>query len=137
MAFDVGAVRIGVARCDPSAVLCLPVTTIATLDEAVALIGEYQPIEVIIGLPISLDGSEQRAAALARAWAAELAERVDVTIRLTDERMSSTSAGNALAEAGLSTRQARSVVDQAAAVIILEHALETERRTGEPGGVEL
>ncbi len=137
VAFDVGAVRIGVARSDAQAVLCVPVATIATIDEAVAIVAEYEPLEIIIGLPVSMDGTEQRAAARARAWATELSERMTTPIRLMDERLSTTAAGRDLASAGLSTRQARNVVDQAAAVIILEHALETERRTGSPGGTQL
>lgn len=137
LAFDVGTVRIGVARCDQEALLCVPVATISSHDEAVALIEEVEPLEIVIGLPVSLDGSEQRAAQQVRRWAASLAERVQTPIRLIDERMTSASAGRDLASAGLSTRASRGVVDQAAAVIILEHALETERRTGEPGGVEL
>lgn len=137
LAFDVGSVRIGVARCDAEALLCFPVATISGHDEAVALIEEYEPLELVIGLPVSLDGTEQRAAENVRHWAARLAERVEVPIRLIDERMTSASAGRDLASAGLSTRASRGVVDQAAAVIILEQALEIERRTGTPGGEAL
>lgn len=137
MAFDVGSVRIGVARCDASATLCLPVATIATYEEALELITEYSPMELLVGLPISLDGVERAAAVRAREWARGLAERCAIPIRLIDERMTSTTAGRELSSAGLSTRQQRNVVDQAAAVIMLETALETERRTQEPGGVAL
>lgn len=134
---DVGSVRIGVSRCDATATLCVPVATVKTHDELLALIEEYEPIEIIVGLPVSMDGSEQKAAKFARSWATTLSERTAIPIRLIDERWSTASAARELNEAGLSTRQARGVVDQAAAVVILEQALAMERATDEPGGERL
>lgn len=137
LGIDVGAVRIGVSRCDATGTLCVPVATATSHDDVIAIIDEYEPIEIIIGLPISMNGTEQAAAIRVREWADVLAERTTVPLRLIDERWSTTSAARGLSDAGLSTRQSRSVVDQAAAVVILEQALAIERSTGVPGGEEV
>ncbi len=102
--------------------------------------GEYEPIEVVVGLPRSLKGGEGPAAAKVRAFARELARRVaPVPIRLVDERMTTVTAAQGLRASGVNAKKGRSVVDQAAAVIILQNALETERTSGQaPGeGVEV
>lgn len=139
LAVDLGRVRIGVARCDASATLALPVTTVArgTGDIASlhALAEEWQPIEIIVGLPVTLAGEEGLAAAEVRAWTSEfLGTYPDHVLRLVDERLTTAGASRALREAGLSTRHARPVVDQVAAVMLLDDALEYERRTGQAPG---
>lgn len=145
---DVGSVRVGVARSDPDGLLAVPVATLARpsggsrrpdLDELVALVGEYDALEVVVGLPLGLDGREGAAAAAARAYAADLAAAlrvhgVDVPIRMLDERLSTAEASRGLAAAGRNSRSSRSVVDQAAAVIIVQHALDAERALGTPPG---
>lgn len=140
IAIDVGSVRIGVARSDPDATLALPVQTVkrgaGDLDAIWALVVEYEPLEVLVGLPVTLSGVEGKAAEVARGFALRLAEKVaPVPVRLVDERLSTVQAQRDLQSAGKTTRQGRSVVDQAAAVVILEQALEAERRTGEPYGM--
>ncbi|MEV0264205.1 Holliday junction resolvase RuvX [Streptomyces sp. NPDC050617] len=141
IAVDVGDARIGVASCDPDGVLATPVETVPGRDlpaayrRLAAIVGEYEPIEVIAGLPRSLKGGEGPAAAKVRAFARELAVRVaPVPVRLVDERMTTVTAAQGLRASGVNAKKGRSVVDQAAAVIILQNALETERTSGEPPG---
>lgn len=141
LAFDVGKARIGVARCDAQAILAVPVQTLrrdrygADLDEAADLVAEHQASEVIVGLPKQLSGKGSASARDARKWARELAVIIaPVPVRLVDERLTTVTAQRELHEAGMAAKNFRPVVDQAAAVIILEQALETERRTGQPAG---
>jgi putative Holliday junction resolvase len=146
LAIDVGDARIGVASCDPDGILATPVETVPGRDVPAAprrltqLVGEYEPIEVVVGLPRSLKGGEGPAAAKARAFAGELAKNIaPVPVRLVDERMTTVSASQGLRASGVNARKGRSVIDQAAAVVILQQALESERVSGSaPGeGVEV
>ncbi len=136
---DVGKVRVGVARSDLDGQLAVPVETLARGAGDIAAIAdfvdEYDALEVLVGLPISLSGREGPAAAQARIYAQELAVAVaPVPVRLVDERLSTVQAQRGLLAAGKTTRQSRSVLDQAAAVIIVQHALEAERVAGRPIG---
>ncbi|GHF87965.1 Holliday junction resolvase RuvX [Streptomyces thermodiastaticus] len=146
LAIDVGDARIGVASCDPDGILATPVETVPGRDVPAAhrrltqLVEEYEPIEVVVGLPRSLKGGEGPAAAKARAFAGELAKNIaPVPVRLVDERMTTVSASQGLRASGVNARKGRSVIDQAAAVVILQQALESERVSGSaPGeGVEV
>jgi putative Holliday junction resolvase len=99
------------------------------------LVAERQPLEVLVGLPISLSGHDGRAAQAARTYAGELAERIaPVDVRLVDERLSTAEAGRSLQAAGVRSKAARGVIDAAAAVVILQHALDAERSTGDAPG---
>ncbi|WP_069622559.1 Holliday junction resolvase RuvX, partial [Streptomyces niveus] len=101
----------------------------------VQLVEEYEPIEVVIGLPRSLSGGEGPAAVKVRAFAGEVARRIaPVPVRLVDERMTTVSAGQGLRASGVKSKKGRSVIDQVAAVIILQNALESERASGAPPG---
>ncbi|QIG43501.1 Holliday junction resolvase RuvX [Nocardioides anomalus] len=142
---DPGDARIGVARSDPSGLLATPVETVkrgrGDLDRLVELLREEQDgdpervLEVVVGLPRSLAGGEGPAAAKVRAWAAQLARRVaPVPVRLADERLTTVSAEAMLRDRGRSGAKRRAVVDQAAAVVILQHVLDTERASGSPPG---
>lgn len=136
---DPGDARIGVARSDPSGILATPVETIqrgrGDLQRLHKLVVEYGAIEVVVGLPRSLGGGEGPAAAKVRRFAARLARRVHpVPVRLCDERLTTVSAEAMLRERGRRGRDRRSVVDQAAAVLILQQALDTERARGEAPG---
>jgi putative Holliday junction resolvase len=139
---DVGSVRVGVASCDSAGVLASPVETVprdprgdADLRRIADLAAEFGVIEIVVGLPLSLSGKSGPAAATASDYAARLAAIVAPTpVRLVDERLSTVSAHGNLASAGLGSRARRAVVDQAAAVIILQSALDTERATGRPPG---
>ncbi len=143
LALDWGEARIGVAACDPAGTVAYPVATVAARDRPAgriaALVAEYEPIELVVGLPRSLSGGEGPAAARVRAAAAGLAaalaaDGVLVPLRLVDERLSTVTASHRLQQSGRSTRRQRSVIDAAAAVVILEHALAAERTgNGAPG----
>ncbi|MBD0419546.1 Holliday junction resolvase RuvX [Streptomyces sp. TRM S81-3] len=146
LAIDVGDARIGVASCDPDGILATPVETVPGRDLPAAhrrlrqLVEEYEPIEVVVGLPRSLKGGEGPAAAKARGFAQELAKGIaPVAVRLVDERMTTVTAAQGLRASGVKSKKGRSVIDQAAAVIILQQALESERVSGKaPGeGVEV
>lgn len=136
---DVGSVRVGVARSDRDGVLATPVATItgqlpASFDELEKIIKAEDAMEVIIGLPRSLSGSEGRAARTARAYADSLSNLVDVPVRVVDERLTTVSAHSAMHASGRKGRKHRQVVDQVAAVMILQHALDAERNTHKPAG---
>ncbi len=144
LAVDVGSVRIGVARSDPGGVLAVPLTVLRSGSGALAgqaraelarLAAAEGAIEVIVGLPVSLSGREGAAAAGAREFAADLAGRVaPVPVRLVDERFTTTEAHGALRRGGKDSRARRQVIDAAAAAILLQAALDTERATGRPAG---
>ncbi|MFJ5831080.1 Holliday junction resolvase RuvX [Streptomyces sp. NPDC093089] len=141
LAVDVGDARIGVASCDPDGVLATPVETVPGRDVPAAhrrlrlLVEEYEPIEVVVGLPRSLSGREGPAATKVRAFAREMAKGIaPVPVRLVDERMTTVSATQGLRASGVKAKKGRSVIDQAAAVIILQNALESERVSGNPPG---
>lgn len=140
LAFDVGKARVGVARCDCDAILAVPVQTMARdrygadIDEAADLVTDHDAIEVVVGLPRPLRGGSSASTKDARRWAADLATTVSVPVRLVDERLTTVTAHRALHDAGLRARDFRPVVDQAAAVAILEQALAIERQTGQPPG---
>lgn len=139
LGIDVGTARIGVARSDPHAVLATPVETVrrgaGDLARIAEIASEYEAIELVVGLPIALSGRETASTGDARGFALELAARVDVPVRLVDERLSTVSAHSALRASGRTSRTSRSVVDQVAAVIILQHALDFERSAESPAGV--
>ena len=133
------------ARSDPSGLLASPVETVprgrGDLARLVDLVREAQDgdpervLEVVAGLPRSLSGGEGPAAAKVRAWTARLAAVVaPVPVRLVDERLTTVTAEAMLRDRGRSGARRRAVVDQAAAVVILQHALDTERASGRPPG---
>lgn len=139
LAIDWGDARIGVAACDAAGVLAYPLETIPAGKQAegrvAALVAEHAPIELLVGLPRSLSGNEGPSANKIRRRARSLEKRVrPVPVRLVDERLTTVSAQRVLSESGRRAHQQRSVIDQVAAATILEHALDTERRTGSPPG---
>lgn len=135
LGIDPGDARIGVARCDPFGLLATPVETVrrgkGDLRRIGQIVAEEGAVEVVVGLPRSLSGGEGPAAVKVRAWAAELARRLSpVPVRLCDERLTTVSAEAMLRDRGRRGADRRAVVDQAAAVLILQHALDAERATG-------
>jgi putative Holliday junction resolvase len=105
------------------------------LDEIARLAAEHEVIEVIVGLPTGLSGRDGSAARQAREFAAELAPLVGhARVRLVDERFTTVIAHEALRSGGRDARQRRSVVDQAAAALLLQSALDAERSSGIPAG---
>lgn len=138
---DPGDARIGVARSDPSGFLATPVETVrrgkGDFARIVAILAEVdsEVVEVVVGLPRSLSGGEGPAAVKSRVFAGQLARRLaPIQVRLCDERLTTVSAEAMLRDRGRKGGKQRSVVDQAAAVLILQHALDTERATGTPPG---
>jgi len=132
IAFDFGDARIGVAVSDPDSILATPVATLETKsqdlwDQIFQLFSDYEPVEVFVGRPIHLAGHESDSTAKSELFAKEIHERFGLDVSLVDERLSTVSAQRQLKDAGLSTRETKSAIDQAAAVGILELALETAK----------
>ena len=130
LAVDVGTVRVGVAASDPHRVLASPVETVVAPGHArvAELVHEREAVLVLVGLPTSLSGRAESASAdMARDWVAGLAPLVDVPIELVDERLTTVSAVAALRASGRSAKQSRAVIDQAAAVALLQGYLDAPR----------
>ena len=130
LAVDVGTVRVGVAASDPHRVLASPVETVSAPGHArvAALVAEREAVLVIVGLPTSLSGTAQSASAdMARTWADALEPLVDVPVQLVDERLTTVSATAALRASGRSAKKSRGVIDQAAAVALLQGFLDQPR----------
>jgi putative Holliday junction resolvase len=143
LALDIGDARIGVASSDPDGILATPVETVrrgpGDLDRIAALVAELEAFEIVVGLPRSLSGGEGPAAVKIRKTAELVRALVQegsasTTVRLVDERFTTVTAERMLRERGKKGSKRRAVVDQAAAVVILQHALDLERETGEPPG---
>lgn len=139
---DLGQVRIGVARSDPDGLIATPVETVArdlvaAPDEAtdlgriVEIVRESGAAVVYVGLPRHLSGHEGSASGAVRTYCGVLARAVaPATVRLVDERLTTVSAHHALRASGRPGRRHRQVVDQAAAVVILQSAIDAERTAG-------
>lgn len=138
LGIDVGRARIGVARCDPDGMLAVPVETVArddaSFDRLAEIAAEYGPLEVVIGLPVNLRGADTASTTDAREFAAALQRRIGTPVRLVDERLSTVTAHAALRSSGRSQKNSRSIVDQVAAVVLLQQAIDTEKSTGHPPG---
>ena len=135
IAFDYGDVRIGVATCDPDAILCSPLVTLKSSDnklmaQIASIIAEYEPITIYVGKPTHMDGSKSESAAKAADFAAKLQAIALCPVELVDERLSTVTATRNMRESGVNSKDARSSIDQAAAVAILEFALEIEKKRG-------
>ncbi|TBW23048.1 Holliday junction resolvase RuvX [Arcanobacterium bovis] len=142
IAVDVGGVRVGVAKTDSAGILATPVGTFQRgrndLDAVVELVKNNDVLEVYVGLPKNMDGTEGKTARDARKWARWISRRIaPVEVRLIDERLTTVSAHRQLHEAGRRENSHRTVVDQVSAVIILENAMDFERNTGRTPGIAL
>ena len=139
---DVGAVRVGVALSDPAGVLATPLVTLdrdettwSDLDQLVDLVVEHEVVEVVVGLPRTLAGREGPAARAALGYVDDLNEVFDergvsgVPVTMADERLSTVTAGRMLSDRGVKGRAQRRVIDQAAAVAILQTWLDARRGT--------
>ncbi len=145
---DVGSVRIGVAKCDPDGILAIPLETIAAGETAIPklidLIKAHTPIAVYVGNPLGLNGQVTQSTIAASEFALALVSAIsshpeikEIEVRLIDERLSTVSAQRGLHEVGRTQKTSREVIDQAAAIIILEHAVESEKRQGVFAGKEV
>ena len=137
LAIDVGRARVGIARSDQAGLMAVPVET-APRDTAtnvvVGLVGEYSPLEVVVGLPLNMAGAHTASTDDAIEFARSLARVVNVPVRMVDERLSTVSAMAGLHDSGKTVKSAKPLIDQASAVIILQHCLDTEKNTGTPPG---
>jgi len=142
LGIDVGSVRIGVACSDPDGILATPVETVRRdrsgkhLRRLAELAAELEAVEVVVGLPRTLADRTGVSALDATELAEALAQRIAPTpVRLADERLTTVSAQRSLRAAGVRAREQRAVIDQAAAVAILQSWLDQRRATltgGEP-----
>ncbi len=126
IAFDPGSKRIGVAVSDPRRIIATPLAVIDAAepwDEIEALLDEYAPVEVVVGLPVSLTGGEGPSAERARAFGEELERRTGRSIQWVDERFTTQKAEEALIEGGVRRRERKQSVDKVAAAVILQHYL--------------
>jgi putative Holliday junction resolvase len=144
IAIDTGKVRVGLAISDQSGVLSFPLNTIKrsssiseTCQEIQTEISQYEVIEIYVGYPLSLNGSKTPSTEDALEIAMHLSKIVSIPVRMIDERLSTVSASALLQSAGKNTRAQKSTIDQAAASVILEQALETERRLGIAPGISI
>lgn len=137
LAIDVGGARIGVALSDPAPVLATPLVTLtrdryhdSSLDELADLVAEHEVVEVIVGMPKTLSGQHGGAASAAREYGDALAERIaPIPVRYADERLTTVTASRMLTQRGIRGRKQRAVVDQAAAVEILQAWLDGRGQT--------
>ena len=133
IAFDYGDVRIGVAVSDPDSILSSPLTTLKATDKNLnqlisVIFSEIEPVAIYVGRPALLSGEDGAASEKAAKFAAELAAITTVPIEMIDERMSTISAARNLRDAGRSAKDSKESIDMAAAVAILEFAIEIEKR---------
>ncbi len=135
LGIDVGSVRIGIAVCDPSGILATPLRTVprdptgggADVRTIAELSAEHEVVGIVVGLPRTLADREGAAAVAAREFVAALAPAVGVPIEFSDERLTTVVATRQLRQRGVSGRRQRAVVDQAAAVAILQGWLDARR----------
>ena len=133
IAFDYGDVRIGVAVCDPDGILATPLTTFKSknpsLKKQIAeLIDEYEPTKIYVGQPKLLSGEDGSAVAKVQVFTEMLTSNFDIPVAMVDERLSTVTAAKQLRESGVNAKDARLVIDAAAAVAILEQGLANDRK---------
>ncbi|WP_166984631.1 Holliday junction resolvase RuvX [Canibacter zhoujuaniae] len=158
LGIDVGRARIGVARCDALRMLAVPVETVARIydadthpDIAAAqtelsdlerirtLAEEYSAVDIVVGLPLNLQGERTPSTDDAEKFASALQQHLknlgaEIPVRLVDERLSTVTAQAHLHQSGKNVKNSRKVIDQAAAVVILQQALDSDRFAGKPVG---
>ena len=134
IAFDYGDVRIGVAVSDPDSILSSPLTTLKATDKDLSkqisiIFSEIDPVAIYVGRPSLMSGNDGSATQKATEFVALLHAITQVRIEMIDERMSTISAARNLREAGRNAKDSKNAIDMAAAVAILEFAIELEKRT--------
>ena len=132
IAFDYGDVRIGVAISDPDSILASPLTTLYSGDpklfkQIAELITEHEPIAFYVGQPLHLSGQSSLSVDKAVAFAEKLSAQFQISVTMIDERLSTVSAANAMRQSGVNAKEARSKIDMAAAVAILEQGLAIDK----------
>ncbi len=141
IAIDYGAARIGVAMSSVDALISSPLATVQAGEKAVSevamLIQEQDVIEVFVGLPLNLQGEHTKSTADAIQFAFELQSIIGCEIRMIDERLSTRAAQGQMFASGKNTKSSRSLIDAAAASLILEGAIAFEKTTGNAPGKSL
>lgn len=141
IAIDYGAARIGIAVSSVDALISSPLTTIQFDENAVPtvieVIREQDPIEVLVGLPLNLSGLHTKSTSDAIAFAKSLQANLEIEVRMVDERMSTRAAQGQLYASGKNSKSSRSLIDAAAASLILEGALNFEKTTGKQPGTSV
>lgn len=132
IAFDYGDVRIGVAVSDHDSILCSPLTTLKATDKTVfnqieEILSEIEPVQLFVGNPALLSGKDGTASEKAVTFAQQLREISTVEVIMVDERMSTVSAARNLRDSGKNAKDAKNSIDMAAAVAILEFAIELQK----------
>jgi putative Holliday junction resolvase len=137
MAVDVGKARLGVAVCDVEAILSSPLDALKrsseisqTVADLANLANFYEVIEIYVGDPLSLSGKDTESTYDSRSIALELSNSLDIPVRMIDERFTTVSAANKLRAAGVNSKEAKSIIDSASAVEILESAISSEKSSG-------
>jgi len=133
IAFDYGDVRIGVAVSDPDSILSSPLTTLKTTDKTLVkqisgILADIEPVTIYVGRPALLSGNDGAATEKANTFVALLRTISEVPIEMIDERMSTISAARNLRDAGRNSKDSKNSIDMAAAVAILDFAIEIEKR---------
>ena len=133
IAFDYGDVRIGVAASDADSIICSPITTLKSSDKSLlksitAIFLDIQPIQIFVGRPALLSGKDGAATDKAVAFADLLRGITDVEVIMVDERLSTVSAARNLRKSGKTAKDSKDSIDMAAAVEILEFAIDLEKR---------
>ena len=133
IAFDYGDVRIGVAVSDPDSILSSPLITLKTTDKRLVkqisqILSDIEPVAIYVGRPALLSGLDGSATEKASEFVVLLATLTQVSIELIDERMSTISAARSLRDAGRNAKESKDAIDMAAAVAILDFALDIEKR---------
>jgi putative Holliday junction resolvase len=133
IAFDYGDVRIGVAVSDADSIICSPLSTLKATDKSLLariseIFQEIQPVQIFVGKPALLSGKDGIATDKALAFAALLLGITDVEIVMVDERLSTVTAARNLRDSGKNAKESKASIDMAAAVGILEFAIDCERR---------
>lgn len=127
MALDPGTARVGVAVSDPLRIVASPLVVLpieSALEEIKALVDEYEPDVIVVGLPVGLSGREGPAAEAARVFASRVREATQKPVEMIDERFTTHTAEKAMLEGGVKRRDRRRSVDKVAAAVILRHYLE-------------
>ena len=138
LSVDVGTVRVGVARCDRDQIMASPVATLSgeetAIEELIAIAKEYGAELIYVGKPISLSQGHTASTEMAIAFAQHMASASTIPVHLVDERLTTVSAQTQLHASGKSAKQSKNVIDQIAAVVLLDHAMAIEKSTGNLAG---
>jgi putative Holliday junction resolvase len=145
LAIDVGQARIGLAISDFHGILASPLTTVLANEDLLVSVSEVlehaqcdgEVLEIYVGIPINLQGKSTVSTDKALQFAEVLAEKTAIPVYLIDERLTTSLANAQLKMIGKSQKEAKSTIDQMAAVAILEYALTIEKKSGRMPGLEL